>query len=120
MRTVVRPAALVESYFDTLTPPQQATVRAVQGAVLRACPQLEQAIKWGNLTFVDRGRNVLSIVLHKAHANFQVFNGSALAIEFPQLEGTGKGLRHLKLRYGQPVDAALVEQLSEASLALLD
>ena len=31
--------------------------------------------------------------------------------EFPELEGTGKGPRHLKVRYGHPVDEELVQDL---------
>ncbi len=49
--------------------------------------------------------------MHKSHANLQVFNGALLSAQFPALEGTGKGARHLKFRYHVPVDAALVQSL---------
>jgi hypothetical protein len=48
-----------------------------------------------------------------------VFRGHALERRFPQLEGTGKGLRHLKFRYGQPVDAELVREVVNAGLDLM-
>jgi hypothetical protein len=38
---------------------------------------------------------------------------------YPQLEGTGKGLRHLKFRYGQPIDAELVREVVNAGLDLM-
>ncbi|HQY08675.1 MAG: DUF1801 domain-containing protein [Burkholderiales bacterium] len=118
MRHLVRPSALVATYFDTLAPNQVATARALQQVVLGAAPQLEQTVKWGNLTFICEGRNLLAIVTHKAHAHLQVFNGAALAREFPELEGVGKGIRHLKLRYAQPLDADLIHDLVRASVAL--
>ena len=98
MRHLVRPSALVATYFDTLAPNQVATARALQQVVLGAAPQLEQTVKWGNLTFIC--------------------DGAALAREFPELEGVGKGIRHLKLRYAQPLDADLIHDLVRASVAL--
>ncbi|MEX8519132.1 MAG: DUF1801 domain-containing protein [Leptothrix sp. (in: b-proteobacteria)] len=117
MRHLVRPAAIVAAYFDTLTPPQQVSVRAMQQALLEAVPTLEQSVKWGNLTFTCHGRNALAIVVHKAHLTLQVFNGVLLGERFPQLEGVGKGMRHMKLRYGQAVDVELVGQIARAAVA---
>lgn len=116
MRHLVRPSALVATYFDTLAPNQVPTARALQQAVLAAAPQLEQTVKWGNLTFVSEGRNLLAIVTHKAHAHLQVFNGAMLGAEFPELEGVGKGIRHMKQRYSQPVDDALVQDIVRAAV----
>lgn len=117
MRGTVRPNALVAAYFDTLGPQPRETAQALQRAVLEAAPELMQSVKWGNLVFMTERQNLLAIVAHKGHANLQLFNGAALAGDFPQLEGTGKGLRHLKCRYRQPVDTALVGALVRAALA---
>lgn len=116
MRGTVRPNALVAAYFDALGPEQRETALALQRAVLEAAPELVQAVKWGNLVFMADRQNLLAIVAHKGHANVQFFNGAALAADFPQLEGTGKGLRHLKCRYRQPVDTALVGVLVRAAV----
>lgn len=116
MRGTMRPHALVAAYFDTLAPDQRDTAQALQRAVLEAAPDLTQAVKWGNLVFTIDRSNLLAIVAHKAHVNLQFFNGAALADAFPQLEGTGKGLRHLKCRHRQPVDVALVGDLVRAAV----
>jgi hypothetical protein len=120
VRTIVRPAALISAWFDTLREDQRETAQALRDAVLQAEPGLELSVKWGNLVFSRAGAHAVAIVIHKDHANLQVFNGARLLQRFPMLEGTGKGLRHLKLRYRQPVDAALVEVLVKASVALTD
>lgn len=118
MRTIVRPAALIGAWFDTLREDQRETAQALREAVLAAEPALEQSIKWGNLVFSRAGAHAFAIVIHKDHANLQVFNGALLRERFPMLEGSGKGLRHLRQRYRQPVDAGLVEALVRASVAL--
>ena len=120
MRTIIRPAALIATWFDTLREEQRETAQALREAVLAAQPDLEPSIKWGNLVFSRGGAHALAIVIHKDHANLQVFNGALLRERFPMLEGAGKGLRHLRLRYRQPVDSGLVEVLVRASVALMD
>ncbi|AKJ28078.1 hypothetical protein AAW51_1387 [Caldimonas brevitalea] len=104
------------AYFDNLLPDERATAQALQRAVLDAAPGLEQSVKWGNLVFSASGQHVLAIVTHKTHANLQFFQGAAIAPQFSQLEGSGKGVRHLKCRYRQPVDEALIKSMVEAAL----
>jgi hypothetical protein len=116
MRTIVRPAALIAAWFDTLRDDQRETVQVLRDALLEAVPELEISVKWGNLVFSRGGSHALAIVTHKDHANLQVFNGAQLLARFPMLDGSGKGLRHLKLRYRQPVDVALVQVLARASV----
>lgn len=118
MRHLMRSSALVANYFDTLTPQQATTARAIQQVIRAAAPELTQAVKWGNLTFMLDGRNLLSIVAHKAHIQLQLFVGPHLVERFPQLEGQGRGLKSVKLRCSQPVDVELVEDLTLASMAV--
>lgn len=114
MRSMLQSAALIDAWFDTLQPEQLDLARALRECVAAAEPSLAQSVKWGNLMFTHGGRHALAIVIHKDHANLQVFNGVALAERFPMLEGAGKGMRHLRLRYRQPLDEELVEALTHA------
>lgn len=116
MRHLVRPSALVAAYFDTLLPEQAQAARAVQKAVQAAAPVLEQSVKWGNLTFMLRGRNLMAISLHRHHVHLQFFNGALLAPQFEQLEGVGRGMRQLRWRYGQPLNEGLIKELVIASV----
>lgn len=45
------------------------------------------------------------------HANVGFFHGSALPDPANLLEGTGKRMRHVKLRWGKPVDEAALDAL---------
>ncbi len=50
-----------------------------------------------------------------AHANIGFYQGAALADPARRLEGAGKRMRHVKLRWGQPADEAALEALIAAA-----
>jgi hypothetical protein len=51
----------------------------------------------------------------RAHVNVGFFFGAALADPAGLLEGTGKRMRHVKLRPGQPVNAVALSELIAAA-----
>jgi hypothetical protein len=120
MRSILRPAALIETWFDTLRPEQRDLARLLRDLVLEAAPELASSVKWGNLMFTYEGAHAVAIVMHKDHANLQIFNGAALADRFPELEGTGRGVRHLRFRFRLPVDEELVGQVVRACVELME
>jgi hypothetical protein len=120
MRSILRPAALIETWFDTLRPEQQELARALRDLVLAASPALVSSVKWGNLMFTYEGTHAVAIVMHRDHANLQIFNGAALAERFPELEGAGKGVRHLRFRLRYPIDEELVREVVQACVELME
>ena len=119
MRSVVKSAALVEAWFDMLPAAQRPLARALQAVILGIAPQLTCTVKWGNLLFQQRGANVLAIAPHRSQIHLQFFDGLALAERYPQLQGAGSRVRHLRCGYGEPPDAALIDELLRAALARL-
>jgi hypothetical protein len=53
----------------------------------------------------------------KAHVNVGFFNGAALDDPSGLLVGSGKHMRHVKLRPGEPMDAVALGHLIEAAYA---
>jgi hypothetical protein len=51
----------------------------------------------------------------RSHVNIGFFNRRALADPGGLLEGTGKNMRHVKLKPGSEVDAAALDELIEAA-----
>jgi hypothetical protein len=51
----------------------------------------------------------------KAHVNVGFFRGAALADPGGRLEGTGKFMRHVKLRVGDDLDARALRKLIDAA-----
>lgn len=119
MRSILRPAALIETWFDNLRPEQRDLARILRTLVQDASPELVQTVKWGNLMFTHEGTHAVAIVMHKDHANLQVFNGALLSDQFPELEGTGRGVRHIRFRYRYPVDEELVREVVQACVDLM-
>jgi hypothetical protein len=42
-----------------------------------------------------------------------------MTLQFPELEGSGKGPRHLRVRYGHPLDEELVHEVVRTGVALM-
>lgn len=116
MRRPLQSPALINAFYDSLRPEQRATGQAIQKAILEAAPYLCPEVKWGNLCFMNDGNNMMALVLHNVNAHLQIFNGVMLVREFPELDGAGRGMRHIKVRYRQPVNEQLVRELTLASL----
>lgn len=66
--------------------------------ILSLHPDIHEDIKWGNLTFVYKG-NLAFIYTYTTtvYMNLGFFRGTELNDEHELLEGTGKGMRHIKL-----------------------
>jgi hypothetical protein len=120
MRSILRPAALIETWFDTLRPEQKDMARRLRELVVAAAPELASSVKWGNLMFTYEGTHAVAIVMHKDHANLQIFNGASLVDRYPELEGGGKGVRHLRFRYRYPVDEELVREVVRACVEMME
>jgi hypothetical protein len=56
VRSIVRPAALVQARLDTLRPDQRQTALALNDATLAAEPAVMRSIKWGNLVLGSAGQ----------------------------------------------------------------
>jgi hypothetical protein len=116
MRSMLHSAALIDAWLDTFGPQQRQLALEMRRAVISAEPALTQSIKWGNLIFSHMGIHTGAIVMYKEHAHLQVFNGAQVASQFVALEGSGRGLRHIKFKCRQTVDAELVKSVIRASL----
>ena len=96
------PSEPVEDFILKQTATVQPIVRALRDRIWREVPDLMEFIDgWGNLRF---GHNaamngwLMYISAHKAHANLGFAKGSSLPDPDGIIEGTGKNLRHVKVR----------------------
>lgn len=116
MRRPLQSPALINAFYDSLPPEQRDTAQAMQKAIAAVAPHLRPEVKWGNLCFMNDNDNIMAIVLYKMHAHLQIFNGVQLVADFAELDGAGRGMRHVKFRYRQPINDLLVRELTQASL----
>jgi hypothetical protein len=91
-----KPATTVDDYLAALPAPQQEIVAALRELIHKVAPRLHEAIKWRNLFFCDKG-DVCAIVAYRKHVNLGFAHGADLSDQEGLLEGTGKGIRHVKI-----------------------
>jgi hypothetical protein len=79
---------------------------------LRACgPDVRELLHDGHPTACVGDAAFAYVDAFSAHVNVGFFHGAALADPAGLLEGAGKRMRHVKLRWGRPVDAAALNAL---------
>jgi hypothetical protein len=93
----VEGSAAVDEFVVGLGSPQKEVVEKLRAIVKEALPQAVESVKWDHPVYVYRGKNIIAFMVYDDHVNYGLFSGARLKSE--RLEGTGKGLRHVKV-YG--------------------
>lgn len=100
-----------ENTVDTYFNKQVGEVANIANALRRLLDQkkhkLTCALAWGYPCWSGNER-IFSVIAHKDRCNLQLFYGSDLASDWPErIEGTGKRLRHIKIRSIKEIDKEL-------------
>jgi hypothetical protein len=88
----------VKRFLDTLGPKKRRLAMRVRAIVLESHPSIKEDIKWGNLTFISNG-NIAFVYAYDTvdYINLGFFKATQLSDPKKLFEGTGKGMRHVKL-----------------------
>ena len=76
---------------------QFATVQAVRALVAEQFPGVQEEVKYGGILF-SVGVPFGGVFAYQAHVSVEFSHGARIVDTLGQLEGQGKGRRHLKLR----------------------
>jgi len=83
---------------------------------MRACgPDVRELLHDGHPTACVGDAAFGYVNAFSAHANVGFFHGAELPDPAGLLEGSGRWMRHVKLRWGHPVDAAALSDLIAAA-----
>ena len=111
-------AAAVDAYVRRQNPKLKPVADAVRALVRKAAPQSSENINpWGVPTFESNGA-FCYMMIGKNHITFGFPRGASLLDSAKLLEGTGKNLRHVKLREVADVHDANLRQLIVEANAL--
>ncbi|MEM9838428.1 MAG: DUF1801 domain-containing protein [Pseudomonadota bacterium] len=99
----------VDAYFEKQEGALRAIADALRTVLDEAMPEAEVKLAWGFPCWLKGPKDrVASIIAHTDRCNLQLWQGSTLAQQFPgRIEGTGKDLRHVKVRSVAEVDDEL-------------
>jgi hypothetical protein len=83
---------------------------------LRACgPDVRELMHDGHPTACVGNAAFAYVDAFSAHVNIGFFHGAGLADPKGLLEGAGKRMRHVKVRWGRPIDEAALNALIAAA-----
>ena len=84
--------------------------RLLRSLVMEAEPDIEESLKWGSPSFVKGGGLRMYIADQRNYMHLGFYNGVKLTNADGLVEGTGKNLRHIKVRAigDPPVDSLRV------------
>jgi hypothetical protein len=92
----------VDQLLEEADPPMRALANQLRRIIRKALPKSQELVKWGNPTYLVDGKNVVWIMVYRDHVNLGFFQGAKMKLT--RLEGTGKGLRHVKVRRPGEID----------------
>ena len=106
----------VDAYVKSVNADLQEIVMAIRTAIKEGFKELKEEMKW-NIPTYSINKNVCAIAAHKNHVNLQVFKGAKIK-DARLLEGTGKGMRHLKYEHLSDVKVAVIKRVIKQAISI--
>jgi hypothetical protein len=111
MRGDAKTGAAIDAYVERKNPNLKPVTDAVRALVRKAVPKSHEAVNpWGLPVFEWNGA-LCYLMVGKKHVTFGFPRGTSLRDPAKLLRGTGKNLRHVKLREVSDVHDANLKQL---------
>jgi hypothetical protein len=108
-----RPASKADAYFRKLPAKTRPVAEALRKFVLETAAGAREDLMWGRPWYCAHA-GVCYIAAAKAHVSLGFARGAELADPEGRLEGTGKSMRHVKIRNTGEIDAAVKALVCEA------
>ena len=107
----------VEAWFDDITDPFRMVARGWFDRMRDCGPDVRELLHDGCPTACAGNAAFAYVGAYTAHASVGFFHGAALADPAGLLEGSGKRMRHVKLRPGRELDEHALADLIAAAYA---
>lgn len=95
-----------DTFFDSLDEPIAALAQELRGIIRKAVPHASESIKWGMPVYEENGM-ICAIRPSNSYVALQFTSGTDLHDPDGLLEGTGKTMRHVKIRSNSEIDRRL-------------
>jgi hypothetical protein len=106
----------LDKYLSPFTDDTSILVRDLRDKILKLESNLDEVIKWNNLIYEKDGLVVQ--LLCKDHVNLEFAQGIELLDPDGMLEGTGKKIRHVKIRNSEEIESEQLTNLIREALDL--
>jgi hypothetical protein len=108
----------VDEALRDLDPGLRRLAQMLRRVIKRSLQSAVEQVKWGNPVYSVNGKGIACIMCYSDHVNLGFFLGSKLTST--RLEGTGKGLRHIKVRSRSDIDEREFGRLLRKAVALAE
>lgn len=110
-------SAPVDAFIGKLEPPIQGVAMTLRQLIRETAPEVQETIKWGMPCYEYNGL-LCSINPAKAYVNLQIFRSAELTDPDGLLEGTGKAMRHVKVRSTDSMPSQGIRALLKEAIRL--
>ncbi|MCW3102728.1 MAG: hypothetical protein JWO09_1168 [Bacteroidetes bacterium] len=110
----------IQRFLAALPDHKRELAMQVRDLMLAASPAITEGIKWRQLTFISGKTNIAFVYTYAGvdYINLGFMQATALSDPKKLFEGTGKGMRHIKIRTAKDIPAAQVRKWVKEALAL--
>ncbi|HLF07077.1 MAG TPA: DUF1801 domain-containing protein [Thermoplasmata archaeon] len=114
----VKGAGSTDEYIAQQSAGHQTLLRTLRALIIKAVPGLEERIMWSQPVFTSGKEKVVFLYVAGDHVNFGFFRATEVKDPKKRLEGTGKGMRHVKIRGEADIDSAYFASLVKQAATL--
>ena len=93
----------VSEYINNLPDDKKEIVKALREIILPVDPSLNESLKWKQPVYSKKG-DICYLFPAGNHVNLGFYNGTELRDPKKMLEGTGKNMKHIKIRGLENID----------------
>jgi hypothetical protein len=109
-------AAHVDAYVRAKNPKLEPVAQGLRALVKRSAPKVEEGMNAWGLPMFDSSGAFGYFMIGASHVTFGLYNGTSLDDPEKLLEGTGKNLRHVKLRRMEDLKRAGLSKLVKSAI----
>lgn len=99
----------VQEYIEKLIPEHRKIAETLRKTIKEADPEIEEAIKWNQPCYSKDGM-ICGFMAAKTHVTLAFHQGAKLKDPKRLLEGTGKLIRHIKLKNANDVPVNTIKE----------
>jgi hypothetical protein len=108
--------AEIDKYISEAIPEQKEIMLKIRELAWAAVPQLKEDFKWSRPIF-GKNKDFAYLKTAKAYLTLGFYDASVLSDPDGKLEGTGKNMRHLKIKKVSDMDTNLIKLWFEQASA---
>jgi hypothetical protein len=90
-------ASNVDEWVALLLPPHRSVAERLRRMVMSVEPAFRESLKWGNPVYSLEQQDIVYIAGQRQYLQLGFYSGASLADPHHLIEGTGKGMRHIKV-----------------------